>query len=905
MSETMKFEGGGKSMISKLVRVGVVFLVILGIVGIPHATIMADTVAISVSALPSANTVHPGDNFDVHISITTNAQTRGFSFILNWDSSKVQCNSVDEGGFFKDFAAAHTGISRMVIPTPTFDNTVGRLPAGTTVNDNQGILLMGGTGVSSSPGPTGTGDAFILHMSAKTGVTGTVNFTLSNVHLLDNSTLTSTPGDLNPVVVNGQVNISSTAQSPPTITSFSPTSAGMGTDVTVSGTNLTGATVKFGGITANVKTNTDTQIVATVGGGATGKVNVTTVGGTIDSANNFTFVAAPIITSFTPQIAGQGNQVTITGTNLSNATAVKFGGTAATISSNTGAQIVATVGIGTSGDVSVTTVGGSYTQSGFVFALPPTISAFTPMTGGAGTPVTITGTNFIPGIPQVKIGGIAAGLTSYTATQIIAVVNTGATSGDVNVVTPGGSANLTGFSYVPQSPTITSFAPTSGTAGASIIITGANLTGASAVSFGGTAAQSYQVNSAAQITAVVGAGTTGTISVTTPGGTATKDGFTFTTATSATSTTSTTTSATSTTGTTTTSTTPMTSNPSATTPAASVITRPTVVSSLRTTTTPTQTSRASSLSGIGPITSLDLSDSMDNSGMLQTDFLQGNIRYNGNNQIVSLDIANGTRIVASDGSPVSNISIQAGANVPPAPSGQSIVSAVDFEPSETTFSSPIIVVFGYDPTQVSRKINANGLALEYYDSHINKWVKGDYTIDIQNHQITAKLSHFSLYAVISSNSTGLMGMGWSWAGTIIILEMLVGGLAIYYFLRRKRPLAPATARVQAAQPVMDVSTTGLSATKTTDAKESPVSWDDILPRSVKKGKPFTTHLEIIGGEIIIPTGHDSVGIKLVNNPDSRILVSLEYDPELHPHGLAKIMVLGSTGSAEYEKSKGE
>jgi hypothetical protein len=767
---------------------------------------------------------------------------------------------------------------------------------------------MGGTGVSSSPGPTGTGDAFILHMSAKSGATGTVNFTLSNVHLLDNSTLTSTPGELNPVVINGQVNISSTAQSPPTITSFSPTSAGMGTDVTVTGTNLTGATVKFGGITANVKTNTDTQIVATVGGGATGKVNVTTVGGTIDSVNNFTFVAAPVITSFTPQIAGQGKQVTITGTNLSNATAVKFGGTAATITSNTGGQIVATVGIGTSGDVSVTTVGGSCTQSGFVFVLPPTISAFTPMTGGVGTPVTITGTNFTPGIPQVKIGGVAAGLTSYTATQIIAVVNTGATSGDVNVVTPGGSANLTGFSYAIQSPTVTSFAPTSGTAGASVIITGTNLTGATAVSFGGTAAQSYQVNSAAQITAVVGPGATGTISVTTPGGTATKDGFIFTTATSMTLTTNATTSVTSTstnTSTTPAPTTPTTSNTLATTPATSVTTRPTGASSLRTTITPTQTSRMSALSGIGPITSLDLSDSMDNSGMLQTDFLQGNIRYSGNNQIVSLYIANGTRIVASDGSPVSNISIQAGANVPPAPSGQSIVSAVDFEPSETTFSSPIVVVFGYDPTQVSHKINANGLALEYYDSNTNKWVKGDYTVDIENRQITAKLSHFSLYAVITSNSTGLMGMGWSWAGTIIILEMLVGGLAIYYFLRRKRPLATATARVQAAQPVMNGSTAGLSASKTIDAKESAVSWDDILPRSVKKGKPFTTHLEIIGGEIIIPTGNDSVGIKLVNNPDSRILVSLEYDPELHPRGLAKIMVLGSTGSAEYEKSKGE
>jgi hypothetical protein len=92
--------------------------------------------------------------------------------------------------------------------------------------------------------------------------------------------------------------------------------------------------------------------------------------------------------------------------------------------------------------------------------------------------------------------------------------------------------------------------------------------------------------------------------------------------------------------------------------------------------------------------------------------------------------------------------------------------------------------------------------------------------------------------------------------------------------------------------------------ETNNVKEStPISWDDIIPRTVKKGEPFKTHLEIVGGKIIIPNG-DSVGIELVNNPDSRILVSLEYDPELYPRGLAKIMVLGTVGSEEYEKSKG-
>jgi hypothetical protein len=79
-----------------------------------------------------------------------------------------------------------------------------------------------------------------------------------------------------------------------------------------------------------------------------------------------------------------------------------------------------------------------------------------------------------------------------------------------------------------SSPNISSFTPTLGITGTSVVIIGTNLTGATAVKIGGTAASSFTVNSASQITAVVGSGSTGTISVTTPGGTATSTGsFTY------------------------------------------------------------------------------------------------------------------------------------------------------------------------------------------------------------------------------------------------------------------------------------------------------------------------------------------------------------------------------------------
>ena len=77
-------------------------------------------------------------------------------------------------------------------------------------------------------------------------------------------------------------------------------------------------------------------------------------------------------------------------------------------------------------------------------------------------------------------------------------------------------------------PTIISFTPTTSGAGATVTITGTNFTGATAVTIGGTNATSFTVVSATSITAVVGSGATGTISLTTPGGTVTSSGtFTF------------------------------------------------------------------------------------------------------------------------------------------------------------------------------------------------------------------------------------------------------------------------------------------------------------------------------------------------------------------------------------------
>lgn len=77
---------------------------------------------------------------------------------------------------------------------------------------------------------------------------------------------------------------------PPTIKTISPTSGAPGATVTITGSHLGHATaVKFNGTTAHIVSDASRKIVVTVPTGATtGKISVTTAGGTAMSSMTFT-----------------------------------------------------------------------------------------------------------------------------------------------------------------------------------------------------------------------------------------------------------------------------------------------------------------------------------------------------------------------------------------------------------------------------------------------------------------------------------------------------------------------------------------------------------------------------------------------------------------------------------------
>ena len=299
-------------------------------------------------------------------------------------------------------------------------------------------------------------------------------------------------------------NFTVTSAGSPAISNFTPLTGSSATVVTIYGSFLSGATaVRFNGVNASSFTVVAaTQITAVVPPNATsGPISIVIPSGTLTSAASFSIL--PSITSVSPTSGFAGATVTINGTNLIDATSVRFNGVSTPFSAVSSTQITTTVpAAGTTGTITVSNdAGAGSSPSPFTVLVVPTISGFTPASGGIGDVVTINGSGFVAGL-QVSFNGVPAGYSPISSTQITADVPAGATTGPISITTSGGTA-VSGISFtVLPSPTITTFSPTSGSPRGLGCHQRDELQRRDGVRFGGAAA-TYTVDSSIRITATV------------------------------------------------------------------------------------------------------------------------------------------------------------------------------------------------------------------------------------------------------------------------------------------------------------------------------------------------------------------------------------------------------------------
>ncbi|MEQ1794754.1 MAG: Ig-like domain-containing protein [Nitrospira sp.] len=257
----------------------------------------------------------------------------------------------------------------------------------------------------------------------------------------------------------------------PTITGLTPNSGSAGSTVTVTltGTNLTGASLATdnpGMLVRNVVT-TPTSISASfviafsARPGATAVMVTTSTGSA--TASFSVNASAPVLSALSPTSGPVTRLVTITGNGFSSTAGlnqIRFNGVTATTLSATATSLTAQVPAGaTTGPVTVTV--GSLTSNGLTFTVanagpPPTLTAVAPNIGSVqgGQQTTLTGTNFVAGTTVKIANKPAAVLTLLSATSMIVQMPASVPGpADVVVTNTNGDALLqNGYTYLSGAP---------------------------------------------------------------------------------------------------------------------------------------------------------------------------------------------------------------------------------------------------------------------------------------------------------------------------------------------------------------------------------------------------------------------------------------------------------------------
>ena len=283
--------------------------------------------------------------------------------------------------------------STTALATATFDNvsvTIGTTPFV--------------TGVSPILGPVGTSVTITGSDFGTTQGTSTVTFngaTATSVSSWSNTQIVaqvpaSTPPGAGPVVVTvGSISspsIVTFTAIEPTISSLSPPASQPLSLVTLNGIGF-GASegtsqVSFNGTAAWAQSWSDTSVTVQVPSNATNGPVTVTVDGVTSNSVSFSLLEALSVTSISQNVGPVGTTVTISGTGFgptqSNSIA-SFYGAAATVSSWSDTQIVATVSDGSSSGPVTVTVGTVAAQGPWF-----TLSSSVTLTDSLGNPTTYT-----------------------------------------------------------------------------------------------------------------------------------------------------------------------------------------------------------------------------------------------------------------------------------------------------------------------------------------------------------------------------------------------------------------------------------------------------------------------------------------------------------------------------------
>lgn len=235
----------------------------------------------------------------------------------------------------------------------------------------------------------------------------------------------------------------------------------------------------------------------------------------------YDFPPLPFISSADPVAGGAGSVITLRGFNFRNAQQVTFGGTPATFKIISDTVIQATLTTGTTGTIVVKNYSGYGTLPGFIYLPPPRVDAFTPRTGKTGNKIVITGSH-LEYVKNVLVGGLPVQSFNMISPTQLEIILGSSGDGNIEVITPGGSNALAGFTALPE---IFDFTPKAATQASRVSITGSGLDNNTSITVGGKPVTQFFLHSPTLLEISVPENGSGDIVITKGAATAAKGTF--------------------------------------------------------------------------------------------------------------------------------------------------------------------------------------------------------------------------------------------------------------------------------------------------------------------------------------------------------------------------------------------
>ncbi len=498
--------------------------------------------------------------------------------LADWDAS----NSFDgtkvwgDAGLAEGWFDVHTGyFAHYVKAGSTFNLRYRVTNSATGANAPDGTVVTVTLGAAwSSSNAKFTSGSTVIDGKTKWGsngqldqgsVTATVVNGIATVSLTSNDvaedatinpgSATANPDTLSPLFMQAKIKVEGNAitrqdwvnivvtQAPsaPTISAVSSTTGKRGQAIDIVGTNLGDAlgqsVILYTAATSKVAAISTPVTVLSVNAAGTrmtvrspsatqkGTFRVTNSAGTASAPAAFTAsstaTSKPTITMTASVVKEVGSEITLAGTNLASSTSITIGSVNAPFRIVTATTVVLTVpaGVVSGSKISATNAGGVTTTSKYVYQAA--VVATTTDAAKVGQTVTITGSN-LKATSVVFGGNKSAKPVINDGSTLTVVVPSYALTGLIKITTGAGVVYTKSFTVTPPTPTVTSFTPTTGKKGATVVsVKGTNLTGAT-VTIGSTPVTVSAGASSTSLKFVIPAGaTSGKITVTTGGGSAT------------------------------------------------------------------------------------------------------------------------------------------------------------------------------------------------------------------------------------------------------------------------------------------------------------------------------------------------------------------------------------------------